>query len=226
MAEAPANPLRFERKFITTELGVREAESLIQLNPAVFHEVHPPRYVNSIYYDTPSWDLYQANVRGLSRRVKCRVRWYGDLLGPIGKPTLELKRRYDLVGNKDLYPLGSFTLDEGFDARAVLQKAGVPRPLGFELANLLPVLITRYRRRYYLSRDGAYRLTLDSELGFRAIGPARNRFRGSAVEDRRLVVELKFGLDAADGAARIANRFPFRLSRSSKYVLGVDLIYG
>jgi hypothetical protein len=41
-----------------------------------------------------------------------------------------------------------------------------------------------------------------------------------------VIVELKFGLGAEGGASRIASRFPFRLTRCSKYVLGVEALYG
>jgi hypothetical protein len=36
-----------------------------------------------------------------------------------------------------------------------------------------------------------------------------------------IVIELKFGLAAADSAAHITNALPFRLARCSKYVLGI-----
>jgi len=39
---------------------------------------------------------------------------------------------------------------------------------------------------------------------------------------RTVVVELKFNLDAADGADYITNALPLRLARCSKYVLGIS----
>jgi hypothetical protein len=225
MAE-PAENLRYERKFVDFELDPREAEMLVRLHPSVFREAFPPRYVNNVYFDTPSFDHYQANVRGLAERVKCRIRWYGERLGPVARPTLELKRKHGLAGSKEGHGLRPFAFDESFDAGAELEKAEVPLRLRMELAPLRPVLVNRYRRRYYVSQDRRYRLTLDSELAFWPIGGAANRPCARPRLDPRLIAELKFAVGDDEGAARIATRLPFRLSRSSKYVLGVDALYG
>jgi hypothetical protein len=40
-----------------------------------------------------------------------------------------------------------------------------------------------------------------------------------------VIIELKYGLGHEDEASRIATRFPFRVTRSSKYVIGVDALY-
>jgi len=226
VAESAPIPLRYERKFVTWDLDVREAEAVIRFHPAVFREAFPPRFVNNLYFDTPSFDHYQANLRGVAERVKCRIRWYGERLGPIARPTLELKRKRGLVGSKQGYALQPFAFDESFDARGAIEKAELPAWLAPELAALRPVLINRYRRRYFLSRDGRYRLTLDSELAFWPTGGVANRLIARGTGDPRLIVELKFAIGDDVGAARIATRLPFRLSRNSKYVIGVDTLYG
>ena len=225
MAE-PAPNLRCERKFVTADLDAREVEAIVRFHPAVFCEVFPPRFVNNVYFDTPSFAYYEANVRGVAQRVKCRIRWYGERLGPIARPVLELKRKHGLAGSKQGYALQPFAFDESFDARGAVEKAELPAWLAPELAALRPVLTNRYRRHYFLSRDARYRLTLDSGLAFWAIGGVANRLlaRGTCVP--RLIVELKFAIGDDVGAAQIATRLPFRLSRSSKYVIGVGALYG
>jgi hypothetical protein len=226
VAETDPNGLRYERKFVPERLGIPEVEALIRLHPAGFREIHHARWVNNIYFDTPSFDHYEANVRGVARRVKCRIRWYGELLGPVGRPTLELKRKQGIVGSKQGYPLQPFEQAEGFDARALLEKSDLPAALRPELAALRPILTNRYLRRYFLSSDGGYRVTLDSELGFWPIGPAAGSFRGLSTGDARVILELKFGIGGEAGGARIASQLPFRVTRSSKYVIGIDLLYG
>lgn len=226
MAETTEAQLRWERKFVTFELDVREIEAVIRFHPALFHEIYAARYVNNLYLDTPSLDHYQANAAGVARRVKCRIRWYGDLRGPVARPTLELKRKQGLVGTKECHPLQPFALAPGFDAHGVFAKASLPTPMRLDLANLVPVLLNRYRRRYFLSADGVYRLTLDSELEFHGAGPALDRLSARARGDARRIVELKFPPGSEAGASRIASRFPFRLSRNSKYALGVETLYG
>jgi len=218
--------MRWERKFVSFGLGMREIEAVIRLHPALFHEIYAARYVNNLYLDTPSLDHYRANTDGVSERVKCRVRWYGDLFGPIARPTLELKRKRGLVGTKEAHPLQPFVLAPGFDADRLFEKAALPEPLRLDLSNLRPVLLNRYRRRYFLSADGSHRLTLDSDLDFRPVGPVLGSAGARACGDARVVLELKFPLGSEAGASRIASLFPFRLSRNSKYALGVETLYG
>jgi len=224
MAERAPEELRYERKFVTSELGSAEVEGLIRFHPALFREAYRPRWVNNIYLDTPSLLHYQANVKGESRRVKCRIRWYGSPGGPIARPILELKRKQALLGSKESHALRPFDLDDGFDPALLFDKSELPAPLRCELAVLQPVLINRYRRRYFVSRDGVYRITVDSDLGYRAVTDG-GRVRSWIGNDGRVIIELKFGLGHEDGASRIATRFPFRVTRSSKYVSGVEALY-
>ena len=225
MVDPAAAAMRYERKFVIFDLDVAETESVIRFHPAVFREIYHPRIVNNVYLDTPSLEHYHANVRGIAQRVKCRIRWYGKSAGPIARPTLELKRKQGLLGSKESHPLQPFDLDERFDARHVLEKSDLPATLRCDLGPLHPILLNRYRRRYFLSHDGNFRLTLDSELAFRTVGTGVSRFPAWMPSDGRLVVELKFGVGHEDGGTRITSRFPFRLTRSSKYVLGIESLY-
>jgi len=225
MVDPAIAAMRYERKFVILDLGVAETEALIRFHPAVFREIYHRRFVNNIYFDTPSLEHYHANVRGIAQRVKCRVRWYGAPAGPIARPMLELKRKAGLLGSKEIHPLAPFDLDEHFDAREVLEKSELPGRLRCDLAPLRPILMNRYRRRYFLSHDGKYRLTVDSELAFRGVGRGVSRFPAWLPADGRVIVELKFGVGGEDGGARIATRFPFRVTRSSKYVLGIEALY-
>jgi hypothetical protein len=225
MVDPAVAAMRYERKFVILDLGVAETEALIRFHPAVFSEIFHPRIVNNIYFDTPSLEHYHANVRGIAQRVKCRIRWYGKSVGPIARPTLELKRKQGLLGSKEHHPLQPFELDDRFDARHVLEKSDLPARLRCDLGALHPILMNRYRRRYFLSHDRKYRLTLDSELVYRTVGPGVSRFPAWMPSDGRVIVELKFSVGDEAGGARIATRFPFRLIRSSKYVLGIETLY-
>jgi hypothetical protein len=225
MAERTAADLRYERKFAIFDLDVRETEEVIRFHPAAFHEVYHARWVNNVYFDTPSLDYYHDNVRGIARRVKCRIRWYGTPRGPVERPVLELKRKNGLLGTKESHPLRPFDLESDFDPRRLFDKSDLPTPLRHELACLRPTLLNRYRRRYFASHDERFRLTLDSELGYQAVGRRVNRFPTWVGNDGRVIVELKFGVGHEDEASRIASRFPFRVTRSSKYVIGIEALY-
>jgi hypothetical protein len=225
MAEGRVSGYRYERKFVTTILGPREVDTLVRLHPSFFREIHHERFVNNIYFDTPSLANYEANVAGLAERLKCRVRWYGELLGGVAKPVLELKRKYALLGTKESHLLQPFDVDEKLVVNKIFEGADLSETLKLYLGTLQPTLMNRYRRRYYLSADGDYRMTVDWDLEFRRIGPFANSFREKSLPDRRVVVELKFDRGKEALADRITSHMRVRLSKMSKYVTGLDTLY-
>jgi len=53
---------RYERKY-RIDLAEREVvEAVVRTHPAAFREIHPPRHVNSFYFDTPSSRFYTDHV--------------------------------------------------------------------------------------------------------------------------------------------------------------------
>jgi hypothetical protein len=161
---------------------------------------------------------------GVADRLKCRVRWYGKLFGAVERPVLELKRKKGLVGQKLGFPLPPFTLDAACDVPAVFARARLTERLELYLGTLQPTLLNRYERRYYLSADGDFRLTLDTGLEFHCIGARANRFGERTRFRDRTIVELKYEC-GGERAAAVANEFPMRISKSSKYVVGIDALY-
>jgi len=224
MAKA-ANNYRYERKFLISELDPHEIESLVKLHPAMFAQAYPPRLVNNIYFDSLDFKCYCETMIGASARTKVRIRWYGDLLGPIEKPTLELKNKQALLGTKRSFPLSPFQLDETFDASSVttaLEASDLPPQFQLQLLSLRPWLINRYRRQYYLSADGCFRVTIDTEMAWYDPTGASVSL-GPRYSDRfHTVVELKYDQYNDDHARSITNAFPFRLTRNSKYTNGID----
>jgi hypothetical protein len=88
------------------------------------------------------------------------------------------------------------------------------------LARAEPILITRYRRRYYLAADRT-RVTLDSELEwFDQHGRLKPNLRFPARLPRTAILELKS--ERADQSRFGALLHPLRLrpTRSSKYAVG------
>ncbi len=226
-AAAESRPFRYERKFLVEELDPHEVESVVRLHPALFREVYPPRQVNNIYLDSFDARNYTDNVDGLRDRVKVRIRWYGDLFGSIDRPVLELKRKRGLLGRKEVHPLATFSLEPGFDlgvlARA-LASSELPSAISEEARCLRPLLLNRYRRKYFRSADCRVRLTLDTDRVFYRIGAWNNTFQFSFRDSRTSIVELKHSPDRMERAIEIAARLPFRLTKSSKYVQGLDLL--
>jgi SPX domain protein involved in polyphosphate accumulation len=187
----------------------------------------PQRHINNIYLDSPGLACFYAHVNGTRERFKLRIRWYGAESGLVAQPVLEVKRKTGAVGTKERYPLEPFEFGPRFRFDA-LRRAIQARVSSSAIASLLgdvePSLFNRYRRSYFLSADGRFRLTVDSELGFRPLGPLRVAAQRGHAAGGAIIVELKS--DVGDDASRIVQRLPYRLSKYSKYVQGIGRLYG
>ena len=219
---------RYERKFLLENHGPLSVEGAVQFHPAQFHRIYPPRFVNNIYLDTPLLRNYRDAVDGISSRLKARIRWYGDLFSNVGSPCLELKGKEGTVCHKSVYPLNDFNFSKGIgtkDIATLLLNSGLPGEINHYLSLMRPVLVNRYRRKYWSSRDGRYRLTLDHNLWFGGFISFNNKYLQHAEENTNVIVEVKYDLEADDFFPEISNRFAFRQTRSSKYVSGMEHIY-
>ena len=218
--------LRYERKFMTS-LGYRDIEHIIHHHPAMFRKIFQPRRVNNVYLDDTQRTNYFENVYGTATRKKIRIRWYGELFGCVHHPVLEIKIKQGHLGKKVSYPLVDFAVGKGFslsDMQGVLAASQLPDVLRTELALHELNLLNSYQRMYALSADGRFRVTLDWDLGYYAMSQHENTFLQRFTDFDHTIVELKY--DALDDcfANQITRQFPFRMTRSSKYVMGISYV--
>ncbi|MBC8321058.1 MAG: VTC domain-containing protein [Bacteroidetes bacterium] len=200
----------------------------VRNNRAAFLPLHHPRYVNNIYFDTNDMDFFSDNVSGKGSRKKARIRWYGDLMGNITKPILEFKMREGMVGNKLSFAIKPFTLDNSFTSmyiQDVFRSSDIPDWVRAVMVMLNPALLNSYKRQYFISFNNNFRLTVDDELNYFGIRWGINNFMEKHTCDD-VIVELKYDKDH-DGkdAALVTNSLPFRLSKSSKYVNGFEMLH-
>jgi len=215
---------RFERKFVSC-LSKQAVEHEVKKNPALFSEIFHERYINNIYLDTNNLTYYYDNVIGNSYRKKVRIRWYGELFGKINSPVLEYKIKSGLVGNKFSFPLKSFVLEKDFSIDnlfELFEKSDLPENILFELKKLKPDLVNRYKRKYFRTFNKKYRITIDTDLNYYSISRRFNTFLSNVKNDNSVILELKYDIDDDSKANQITNHFPFRLSKSSKYVNGIE----
>lgn len=210
---------RYERKYPQEVYSAAEVELFIRRHPALFLEAHPPRWVNSLYFDTPSLAGLADSVDGLSDRVKVRVRWYGVLHRRIRSPVIEFKRKRGRLGSKDRYTLAPFDFRTGVVPSSTEISGNPPLPENVRAALLLlvPASLTRYRRLYYLSADRRFRLTLDADLAFYRVLPASRRLVCMPDTFRGTVLEVKYSSDDDEAARPVLEALPFRWGRYSKY---------
>jgi len=218
---------RFERKFLVTDMHYADIEQQVRIHPAAFSPIFHPRIINNIYLDSNDLDFFHDNVSGKGSRKKARIRWYGEMNGRIEKPVLEFKIREGMLGNKLSFPLSSFTVGANLtleNLQDVFQNSELPVWALEIMMQLKPALLNRYSRKYFLSFDNKFRLTMDDQLSYFAIGNNNNTFIEN-FKSEDIIVELKYDFQNDDLAPAITNHLPFRLTKSSKYVNGVELLH-
>lgn len=228
MIALPPNP-RYERKVLPTGMSLAEVLALVRRHPALFRERYASRTVNNVYLDTPSLQHYHAHTSGATERLKVRVRWYGSFSGHIARPQLEIKMKRGLVGGKIAYALPPLSVNGCLPPQKLasgLRHAQLPEATSVELRCLEPSLANRYRRHYFESADGHFRLTVDSDLQFFGLRQVQHAMTPLRHNGPAIVLEIKYATHHADEVAWITNAFPFRVSRCSKYVLGIECQQG
>lgn len=216
---------RYERKFLIENLNYHEVKNILILNNMKFSRSFEDRYINNIYLDDMNLSNYRDNIEGNTIRSKTRIRWYGDLLGINSGPNLEIKKKRGEVGFKEKLQLNDFNFDEEFQS----QIEGIRNNLKdmeklHLISQLRPTLVNRYKRSYYVSYDGDFRITLDQNLEFFPFFNKKISLFQRYENKRMLIVELKYSKNVSNNANDISNQFPFRLTKSSKYIMGIDKI--
>jgi SPX domain protein involved in polyphosphate accumulation len=220
--------LRYERKFVVSSLSPNEIENIIKHSDGIFSEIYYERQVNSLYFDSIGLENYFEHLAGATERMKIRIRWYGDLLGEIKKPILELKIKRGELGKKVSFPLAGFTFNGKFSFKKlykeVFLKSNLPERLIEQFRLNRPMLITSYTRKYFLSANKGCRITLDKDLNFFKMDMEGGDIKEKRVDRDTKVIEVKYSQGQEEIVQNITQQFPFRLSANSKYLSGMDLI--
>ena len=134
-----------------------------------------------------------------------------------------------MLGYKKRFQLRSLSLGENniFETiQSSIVNSNLPDEVKFRLSFLKPVLINRYKRKYFQSIiNPEYRLTLDSELRFMSPGFNECHNTNSTLWYGDPIIELKYDQHLDKHISSITNDFDFRLSRFSKYVVGINTLY-
>lgn len=227
MQEGRYSDYRFERKFVTNRYDHRGLEQLIRIHPAFFKEIYWERQVNNIYFDTPGLRHYFDNVVGKSERKKVRIRWYGETSGIIEKPVLEFKIKSGTLGKKASFDLAPIDLDSDLDFeyfQILFKASNLPEIVVEELKALKPKLLNKYTRRYYRSADHNYRFTVDYHLNYFDFSKVSISLGLGKKDLQNTILELKYDQKHDDQASDITQHLPIRMSKSSKYVNGIDIV--
>ena len=223
--EIPASA-RFEIKFVAEASRYGELEQWIRLHPEGFRNSYPPRRVNNVYFDTQDLDAFAENLSGASSRSKLRLRWYGVTDAPE-RTVLEVKRRRNQLGWKHHYDGGPMDFERSdwrTLRRRLRDRLSPVVKLWFD-SHPFPVLINRYDRQYFESPEGKIRATLDwHQCVYDQRVRNRPNLRHQSNLPETVVCEIKLGQRDRKRADRISEGIPVRVSRNSKYVIGVRSI--
>jgi hypothetical protein len=219
---------RYELKMTYDLTSLQEVRSWVLGHPAAFVTAYPPRWVNSIYFDTPDLDSYNDHLAGVPERRKLRFRWYGESLR-YARGQMEIKNKSERAGWKITQPIEQDFDLEALDWLQIMQglqqsSSGMVHEL---LSVVQPAVLTVYWREYFISSDDLIRLTLDSELQAydQWFTPQPNLwFRQPP--DESLILEFKSDVANASVLADIIAHFPNRVERRSKYVAAVERLLG
>ena len=219
--------LRLEIKFVAPEPEMDRLRQWIRLHSAGFYSPYEPRWVNNVYFDTYQYFSIAENLAGASRRAKLRYRWYGEAEYP-GPGMLEAKCKRNSFGWKHAFEAES-PYEERADWRDIHRRLWEQMDIEGKRwleAHPHPVLINRYLRQYYVSRDGKVRATIDvkQRMFDQRYKPHPNVTHVANIP-RTLILELKFAPEDRGLATSIIRRLPVRLSRHSKYLTGASAIF-
>lgn len=180
--------------------------------------------VNSVYFDTPSWELLSQKESSDYLKTKVRVRWYGRSVhaNPEGEVPafVERKSKTGTLRNK---PRIKIKLPAGLLREGEEDLEGVARlvtgPLGeiaSDLGPLFPMVVIRYRRARFVEPLTSARLSLDSRIRFTGLN---TRFVPPAAP--RTLVNGVLEVKNADGRLPLpllaARYFLFARDSFSKY---------
>lgn len=160
----------FEHKFV---LGRADLPFVLDyLHHALVPDAsHSSDQISSIYYDTPTLDLYHEKRASYYLKTKIRVRWYGKVqpgrCDDVGC-FLELKFKIGGTREKERFPVSlpaSVLTRTNLDTPALYAVPSLLPKLGYSFEGaVVPVLIVQYQRLRFTHAHSGARVALDSHI--------------------------------------------------------------
>ena len=218
---------RRETKFVFENTDVKTIRSFLQGSSKRLVHNRPVSIVRSVYFDDVCLSACHANLDGLGRRRKLRLRWY-DAPKPGKQCYLEVKWRDNRVTGKhrmlitsDL-PVGEMSYQ---NLHEELIKVVPERLVADVVTYSEPVVIVEYKREHFASSDGRLRSTIDYDLkyydqtGKRAITLSFPQYKPDFI-----VLEGKTPVGSERELREMFYPLQLRAQRCSKYVHGCAML--
>jgi len=168
-------------------------------------ELHEPRKINSIYFDTDNLNMFFDTEEGTLPRKKIRVRWYNNERNfTFEKKISSIEGRYKTTNTmENIIEDGEILHEQYFDPQYGIVK---------------PTLMVSYYRSYFSFRS--MRITFDDKITYKTKKTDFTR----VYHDPERVIEIKIPANCSDDY--IENQIPFATSRFSKFSRGLLLCSG
>lgn len=226
-ASRPDLMQRKELKFIVPRGDVAKLRRILTGSCRAVAHNEAISTVRSVYFDDARLSALRANIDGLGRRRKLRLRWYDSLL-PRNDFFLEVKWRNNRVTGKHRFqvrsgaPLAEMSYRE---IAAELQQSLPSEHLPTLLTYCDPIVLVEYKREHFHARDSGLRLTIDYDVAYYD----QTGKRGMSTAFRQplhdlVVVEGKTPLGRERELRDLLYPFASRVARCSKYVHGCQML--
>ena len=227
------NNYRSEIKFVCYKQNYSLIKNWIRFNKFNFFKEYDDRNINNIYFDSLDYKAFNDNLVGLPSRLKVRYRWYGNLFSNDKKNegSLEFKFKKNIYGYKKIFKINNLTLNLNSNWKdiknKILKKLTPEYKILFDI-NSEKILINRYKREYFISRDKKLRVTLDRniEIFDQRTALIKPNFKFKNFTQDHLVIEFKFNKEDKMFLNDLDINIPIKASRNSKYINGVRSILG
>lgn len=215
---------RYERKYTIASTDVNDIVEIIRTHPFLFKEIYYERTVHSIYFDTPDLFSYYEAIDGSPQKSKVRIRWYDD---EYQKSSLEIKYKNGSVGSKNTYKLKDFSIKGNLRKNYIssIKQADIPADIMADLKGLIPTTTNNFKRRYFISSDKKFRITIDYDLKFKRLLSSTFREKNYFQPNKGFaILEVKYAGKENQDLEKVLRGLPFRISKFSKYAVGVASI--
>jgi SPX domain protein involved in polyphosphate accumulation len=211
---------RYEIKITYPQNSYQKVLLAVKSHPALFKEIFYERTINNIYLDNYKLDNYYDNINGVKNRIKHRIRWYG-VSTKTKEIFLEYKYKNDKLGWKEKHKIPNFIFDNNFNWSKYLLKIK-KKSFYQDIKNEIPTLNNSYLRRYFISSNKQFRVTIDRQLDYQFID--KTYFKNKKVKDPRIILEIKFYQKNFDKSKKIIQNFTNQITANSKYVTGINAV--
>ncbi len=218
---------RREVKYNLPGADLGKLRSLLDVNCRRLRYKETISTVRSIYFDDVRLSACRANLDGIGKRHKVRLRWY-DSLQPTRDCYLEIKWRDNRVTGKFRLhlqcecPLIEMTYRQIING---LLDSLPPQYVAALLASSEPIALVEYQREHFASNDGCLRITLDYHLAFYdQTGQAYISTTFPQRLGQLVVVEGKTPVGRESELRQLLHPYSLRVGRCSKYVHACRLL--